>query len=232
MLEIWGRRNASNVMPVMWAVGEMEIPHRRHDVGGSFGGLDTPAFLALNPNGRIPTLRDEGFVLWESNAIVRYLSRRYGVGFLWPEAEQDCALADQWMEWFKTTPYPIYIELFWAIVRTEPALRDQGAIATLAASLGDKLLILERQLERHPYVAGEGLTMADIPCGPMAHRYFNLDIGRPDLPRMTEWYERLCERPVFREHAAFSFGRNPAEWYVLERAGSAGGGCQAIAAGT
>ena len=88
MLEIWGRRNASNVMPVMWAVGEMNLPHRRHDLGGSFGGVDTPEYLALNPNGRIPTLRDDGFVLWESNAIVRYLSRRYGRGTLWPEAER------------------------------------------------------------------------------------------------------------------------------------------------
>ena len=131
MLEIWGRRNASNVMPVMWAVGEMNIVHRRHDVGGSFGGVDTPEYLAMNPNGRIPTISDDGFVVWESNAIVRYLSRRYGKGTLWPESEQLCTIADQWMEWFKTTAYPLYIELFWAVVRTEPAHRDQSAIASL-----------------------------------------------------------------------------------------------------
>ena len=85
MLEIWGRRNASNVLPVMWGVGEMNIPHVRHDVGGSFGGLDTPEYLAMNPNGRIPTINDDGFVLWESNAVVRYLCRRYGNGSLLPE---------------------------------------------------------------------------------------------------------------------------------------------------
>ncbi len=219
MLEIWGRRNASNVIPVMWAVGELNIAHRRHDVGGSFGGVDTAAYLALNPNGRIPTIRDDGFVLWESNAIVRYLCRRYGQGGLWPADDRLCAVADQWMEWFKTTAYPPYIQLFWAIVRTEPALRDRGAIARLSASLGDALRILEAQLARQPYVAGDALSMADIPYGPLAHRYLNLDIERPELPKMAEWYDRLCERPAFREHVAFPFGRNPAEWYVLEREG-------------
>lgn len=218
MLEIWGRRNASNVMPVMWAVGELNVAHRRHDVGGSFGGVDTPEYLALNPNGRIPTIRDDGFVLWESNAVVRYLSRRHGQGTLWPEDERDCALADQWMEWFKTTAYPPYIQLFWAIVRTEPALRDAGAIARLTATLGQTLKVLEAQLARQPYVAGEALTMADIPYGPLAHRYLNLEIERPELPGITEWYERLRARPAFREHVAFAFGRNPAEWYLLERA--------------
>ncbi len=222
MLEIWGRRNASNVVPVMWVVGELNLAHRRHDVGGSFGGVGTPEYLALNPNGRIPTIRDDGFVLWESNAIVRYLSRRYGDGTLWPDSEQQCAVADQWMEWFKSTAYPLYIDLFWSIVRTEPARRDKGAIARLTESLGDKLTILEAQLARHPYLAGDALTMADIPYGPMAHRYLNLDIERPDLPRMAEWYARLCDRPAFLEHVGFAFGRNPAEWYVLEREGLIG----------
>lgn len=219
MLEIWGRRNASNVIPVMWAVGELKLPHRRHDVGGSFGGVDTPAYLAMNPNGRIPTISDDGFVVWESNAIVRYLSRRYGRGSLWPESEEHCTIADQWMEWFKTTAYPLYIDLFWAIVRTEPALRDRRAIADLATSLGEKLTILEGQLARHPYVAGDALTMADIPYGPMAHRYLNLEIERPELPMLHAWYERLSTRPAFQTHVALPFGRNPGEWYRLEREG-------------
>lgn len=217
MLEVWGRRNSSNVIPVMWAIGEMELPHRRHDAGGSFGGLDRPAYLAMNPNGRIPTIDDEGFVLWESNAIVRYLCRRYGEGGLLPQGEAGCAIADQWMEWFKTTAYPPYIELFWAIVRTEPAYRDAGRIAGRAERLGQALRILDAQLADRAYLAGDRLTMADIPCGPMAYRYFNLEIVRPELPNVTAWYQRLCERPAYREHVMIPFGRNPAEWYLLER---------------
>lgn len=222
MLEIWGRRNASNVMPVMWAVGELGLPHVRHDVGGSFGGLDAPAFLAMNPNGRIPTIDDDGFILWESNAIVRYLSRRYGQGSLLPDTEQDRAFADQWMEWFKTTPYPDYIDLFWAIVRTEPALRDRDSIAALARTVGDRLRVLDAHLARHPYIVGQRLTMADIPFGPLVYRYVNLDVERPDLPNMTAWYERLCTRPAFQDHVMFPFGSEPAEWYGLEREGAGG----------
>lgn len=217
MLEVWGRRNASNVIPVMWAIGEMDLPHRRHDVGGSFGGLDRPDYLAMNPNGRIPTINDEGFVLWESNAIVRYLSRRYGQGTLFPDSETLCATADQWMEWCKTTPYPQYIGLFWAMVRTEPDNRDAGVIATRSESLGKALKILDAQLADRAYIAGDRLTMADIPFGPMAYRYFNLEVARPDLANVTAWYGRLCDRPAFQDHVMIPFGRNPAEWYVLER---------------
>ena len=217
MLEVWGRRNASNVMPVMWAIGELALPHRRHDVGGSFGGLDTPAYLAMNPNGRIPTIRDRGQIVWESNSIVRHLCRRYGQGGLLSDRDQDYSTADQWMEWHKTTPYPPYIELFWAIVRTEPAQRDAGRIAARAERLGTTLGILDARLADQAYVAGDRLTMADISLGPMAYRFFNLEIARPELPNVTAWYGRLCERPAYREHAMIPFGRNPAEWYLLER---------------
>jgi len=111
-IEVFGRRNASNVLPVMWTIGELEIPYIRHDTGGSFGGTRTPEYLATNPNGRIPTLRDGDFVLWESNAIVRYLCRRYdGQGALPPRSEEGYALTDQWMDWHKTTLYPPCIDL-------------------------------------------------------------------------------------------------------------------------
>ena len=111
----------------MWTLGELEIPHVRHDVGGSFGGTKTPEYLAMNPNARVPTIKDGGFILWESNAIVRYLCRRYDKsGLLLPPSEEGYALADQWMDWLKTTLYPAYVELFWAIVRTEPAVRVYG----------------------------------------------------------------------------------------------------------
>lgn len=158
MIEVWGRRNASNVLPVMWAIGELGLAHRRYDVGGSFGGLNTPAYRAMNPNGRIPTLRDQGQIVWESNAVVRHLARRYGQGSLLPDNEQDYSTADQWMEWHKTTPYPPYIELFWAVVRTEPAHRKPGKIARLAEAVGRRLRILEDHLAGRDYILGDRLT--------------------------------------------------------------------------
>lgn len=221
MLEVWGRRNSSNVMSVMWAIGELGLPHRRHDVGGSFGGTDRPDYLAMNPNGRVPTIEDEGFVLWESNAIVRYLSRRYGESGLLPQSETGYALADQWMDWSKTSAYPLFIELFMALVRTEPAKRDAGRIADSAERLGQALGILDAHLAGRSFIADDRLTMADIPFGPIAYRYFNLEITRPELPNLSDWYERVCERPAYREHVMILFGRNPAEWTRLEREGAA-----------
>lgn len=221
MLEVWGRRNSSNVMSVMWAIGELGLAHRRHDVGGSFGGLDTPAYLAMNPNARVPTIDDDGFVLWESNAIVRYLARRHGAGGLLPDGDAGYAIADQWMDWCKTSVYPHFIELFMALVRTEPERRDAGRIADGAGRLGQALAILDAQLGERAYIAGDRLTMADIPYGPVAYRYYNLEIERPALPHVGEWYARLCERPAYREHVMIPFGRDLAEWTRLEREGAA-----------
>ncbi len=221
MIEIWGRRNASNVLPVMWAVGELGLAHVRNNLGGSFGGLDRPAYRAMNPNRRIPTIDDDGFVLWESNAIVRYLCRRYGEGTLLPDDERACALADQWMEWHKTTPYRAYIDLFWATVRTEPALRDPARIAELSRSAGDSWKILDQHLAERRFVAGDRLTMGDIPIGPAVHRYLQLEVERPDLPHLSAWHARLCDRPNFREHVMLPFGGNPAEWYRHEMEGGA-----------
>ncbi len=217
-IEVFSRRNASNVLPVMWTIGELGLPHIRHDVGGSFGGTDISDYLAMNPNGRIPTIRDGHFVLWESNAIVRYLCRRYDKGnILLPETEEGYALADQWMDWHKTTLYPPYIDLVWALVRTEPAVRDRGRIAALLAGTEDALAVLEGRLAQSSHVAGDRLTMADIPLGALVHRYLNLEIERTPLPRIDAWYRRLAERPAFAEHVMFPFGRNPGEWYRLER---------------
>ena len=217
-IEVFGRRNASNVLPVMWTVGELEIPYIRHDTGGSFGGTRAPEYLAMNPNGRIPTLRDGDFVLWESNAIVRYLCRRYdGQGALLPRSEEGYALADQWMDWHKTTLYPPCIDLTWALVRTEPAVRDRRKIAELQAQTETRLAILDKHLARTGHVVDDRFTMADIPFGALVYRYLNLEIERPAFPQIASWYVRLSERPAFIEHVMFPFGNDPGEWYRLER---------------
>lgn len=218
MIEVFSRRNASNALPVMWTIGELGLAHVRRDVGGSFGGARTPDYLAMNPNGRVPTLRDGDFVLWESNAIVRYLCRRYDrAGLLSPRSEEEYALADQWMDWHKTTLYPPYIDLAWAVVRTEPAVRDRRRIAELQAATEEALAILDRHLERASFAVGGRLTMADIPFGALYFRYLDLGLDRPAFRGLDAWYRRLSARPAFVEHVAFPFGRNPGEWYRLER---------------
>lgn len=220
MLEIWGRKNSSNVIPVMWTAGELDITHVRHNVGGSFGGLDTDAYGAMNPNRKVPTIDDNGFVLWESNAIVRYLCRQYGHGSLCPDDPQQAALADQWMEWFKTTVMADLFPIFWGMVRTAADKRDSDAIARRSQNLGQTLGILDRRLEDRPFVVGSELTMGDIPLGASMYRYFNLDIDRPSLPSVERWYSGLCERPAFKRHVMIPFGSSPEEWLALEKAGA------------
>ena len=217
MIEVFSRRNASNVLPVMWTIGELGIDYIRHDIGGAFGGTRTSEYLAMNPNGRIPTIRDGNFILWESNTIVRYLCRRYDrTGHLLPQSLQDCALADQWMDWHKTTLYPHYIDLTWSIVRTEPAARDLRTICRLQSATEEALAILDHHLGKSGYVLGDSLTMADIPLGALYYRYMQLEIDRPGFKWLDAWYRRLCQRTAYVEHVMFPFGTNPGEWYRLE----------------
>jgi glutathione S-transferase len=218
MIEIYSRRNASNLLPVMWTVGELDIPYRRHAVGGSFEGTREPGYLAMNPNARIPTIRDGDLVLWESNAIVRHLCRTHdATGVLLPETEATYALSDQWMDWHKTTLYPAYIELAWAIVRTEPAVRDHDRIARCKAETEAALAILDSHLATSAFVVGDRLGMADMPFGPLYYRYHYLNIERPAFPNIERWYESFSDRPAFVEHVAFPFGENPGQWYRIER---------------
>ncbi|MGB7206404.1 MAG: glutathione S-transferase family protein [Anderseniella sp.] len=223
MLEIWGRPYSSNVIPVIWTAAELGLDFRLKLAGGSFGKLTTPEYANINPNRMIPAIRDGDFALWESNAIIRYLCDRYGRATLSPEDPQQRAIADQWMEWCQTRAFPPVIQLFFATVRTELAKREQATIDAHAQEAAAVLNILETHLSNHEYVAGDRFTMADIPLGAVAYRYFNIDAVRPGLPNIETWYGRLCERPAYQKHVMRFFGTNPDEWQALERASAAEG---------
>lgn len=220
MIEIWGRRNSSNVIPVMWAVAETGRDFRRHDAGGSFGGLNTPAYLAMNPNGLVPTLHDGDAVIWESHAIIRYLAAQYSAGDLWDPDPAKRSLSDRWLEWAKSTGNPAIMGLFFSIVRTEPEARDPAVIAKFTEAAAKVWTVLDAHLAQQPYLGGDRLTMGDLPLGSLAHRYFHMDVARPDLPNVAAWYERLTQRPAYAEHCMIELGANPAEWNALERAGA------------
>lgn len=205
MLKIWGRKNSINVQKAMWAIGELGLAHERLDVGGPFGGLDAREFLAMNPHRRIPVLQDGDVVVWESNAIIRYLVSRYGQGGLWPASPADRALADAWMDWMQTTLYPDFIKVFWGLVRTPPSKRDMDAIGKANQRVGDSFRVLDESLGARAHVVGNSLTMGDIPLGATLYRYFTLDIERPSLPAVARMYAAMLERPAYREHVAFSY---------------------------
>jgi glutathione S-transferase len=200
MLRIWGRTNSINVQKVMWAVGELDLPHERIDAGGAFGGLDTDAYRTLNANRRVPTIEDDGVVVWESNACVRYLAARHGAGGLWPEDPVVRAAADMWMDWQQTTLVTDMTTVFWGLVRTPEAERDHAAIEAAAGRLGGIWRRLDDHLAGRRFVAGDRFSMGDIPVGAACYRYHELAIERPRLPAIEAWYSRLQEREPFRTH--------------------------------
>jgi len=217
MLEVWGRPYSSNVIPVIWAAAETGVLWQLKLAGGSFGRLDTPEFGEMNPNRMIPCIRDNGFSLWESNAIIRYLTERYGQGSLCPGDPQIRAVADQWMEWCQTRAFPPVIQAFFATVRTEPSKRNLSLIEKHAAEAAEVLAILDARLADNEYVAGGEFTMGDIPLGCVAYRYFNIPVERPSFPHIEAWYERLSDRPAYQQHVMRFFGETPNDWDELER---------------
>jgi glutathione S-transferase len=199
-MKIWGRRTSVNVQKVLWTCAELGIEHERVDVGGPFGGLADPGYLRLNPNGLVPVIEDDGFVLWESNSIVRYLAATRGLGMLCPADPRERADAERWMDWQLCHLLPGMSPLFMGLVRTAPEARDATAIERARERSAHAWRILEGALAGRRYVTGDRLTIADIALGGFAWRWHALPIERPSLPHVRRWYDALCERPAYREH--------------------------------
>ena len=200
MLNILGRRNSSNVQKVLWTCDELHLTYEREDIGGSFGRNLNAKYLAMNPNGTIPTLIDDGRTLWESNAIVRYLCESRESHGLLPQDAWSIALAQQWMDWQQTILAPAIRPLFWNLIRTSPQNQDLEAISTSRTNTEAALSILDVHLSQHRYVAGEHFSFGDIPVGVMAYRWFNLDIQRAALPSLEHWYRGLTARQAYDDN--------------------------------
>jgi glutathione S-transferase len=200
MLRIWGRPNSLNVQKVMWAVDELGLAHERINVGGAFGGLDTAELGRLNPNRKIPVVEDGDVVVWESNACVRYLAARHGRDSLWLDDPAERSVADRWMDWMVTTLGPDLGICFMQLVRTPAERRDLAAVAAAAGRLGPLWSLLDDHLGDRRFVAGERLTMGDIPVGCAFWRYQSLEIERPALPNLQLWYQGLKSRDPYRRH--------------------------------
>jgi glutathione S-transferase len=197
-LTIWGRHTSSNVQKLLWGCVEMGVAFKRPDMAGAFGFTD--AYLAMNPNRLVPTIDDDGFILWESNACLRYLAEKHGRGSLWPEDPLMRADADRWMDWQTTTFWPALRPVFHQLIRTPPEKQDRDLIDRSIKTAGVISAVLEHFLERRNFVAGNELTMGDIPIGGVIYRWYAMDIDRPDRPNIARWYDRLSERPGFAEH--------------------------------
>jgi glutathione S-transferase len=206
MLTVWGRRNSFNVQKVLWLIGELELAHEHVDAGGKFGGLDAPAFLAMNPHGRVPVIQDGDATMWESHAILRYLAARYGAGTFWSADAVTRARVDGWMDWSQTALQPDFLGgVFWGFYRTPEDKRNWPAIRAALGRCTGHFEKLERLLAGQPYLLGDALTLADITIGVSLYRYFELEIERPPLPQVERWYRTLQQRKAFCEHVMVPF---------------------------
>lgn len=196
-ITLWGRRNSSNVRKVLWCAEEAGVAYASIEVGGAFGGTTTPEYRALNPNGLVPTLQDGALVLWESNAIVRYLAAQYAPA-LYPHAPAERALGDRWMDWTTSTFAGVFRDLFWGVLRTPEAERDHARIAAALTHSGELLARADAALAQQPYLSGEQFAMGDIPLGSFIYAWFEMPIERPELPHLQAWYARLRARPAYR----------------------------------
>ena len=200
MLKIHGRNTSSNVQKAMWAIGELNLKYERLDVGGAFGKNRDPEYLAMNPNGLVPTMVEGDFILWESNSIVRYLARVYGAGTLEPSDQKEIARASQWMDWQLSVAGPAIFAAFWGLIRTPAEKRDMAAISESQRKSTDAMKMLDAQLGRTAYVAGDRFSMGDIPVGVIAYRFRQLCPERPALPHLERWYAAIEKRQAFQDH--------------------------------
>jgi glutathione S-transferase len=204
MMQIWGRVNSVNVQKVLWCCAELGVAYERLDAGLQFGRIGEQSYLAMNPNGRIPTLVDGDFVLWESNSIIRYLAMQYGgESTLYPASARERASIDRWLDWVLSTLQPAEKPLFWGMIRTPPHERDMAAIAAEALKVAALWRIVDARLAGRDYVEGGGFSLADLVLGAYARRWYGLEgVERPALPNLARWYEGLRSRSGFVDFVA------------------------------
>ena len=200
---IWGRANSVNVQKVLWALDELDVRFERIDAGMNFGHVDGADYRALNPNGRVPTLDHDGFVLWESHAILRYLCLAFDGAALYPAEPQLRGGLERWLDWVLSTLQPGERPMFWGLIRTPPAERDMAAIQRATDAVAASWAILDRHLDGRTHLAGDAMTIADISVGCFARRWFGLQgVTKPAFPHLQRWYDTLAARPGFQRHVA------------------------------
>lgn len=200
MLKIWGRISSINVKKVVWAAQELGLPFERTEAGGAFGMTKTPDYVAMNPNSLVPVINDGGFVLWESNVVLRYLCAKYSPGNFYPHDLQERFNAERWMDWQQTSFNPASRDAFWQQIRVPVEQRQPALIAKSITATTALLAILEGHLAQSAFVTGAHFTMADIPLACEIHRWWGLPQAaahpRETHPHIQAWYTQMQARPA------------------------------------
>jgi glutathione S-transferase len=200
MLKIWGRATSSNVQKVLWCCAELDLEFERVDVGGPFGGNRDPEYLAMNPNGLVPTVKDGDLVMWESNTICRYLAATRNGGHLYPRDPAARTHVERWMDWQLAVIAPPMGQLLFGLVRSTPETRDPAAIESARRRAAASWTIIDDEVKDQPYLAGDHLSLAEIVLGTLIYRWFAFPIERPELPNLRAWHDRMHQRPGFKKY--------------------------------
>ncbi|HHW9168707.1 TPA: glutathione S-transferase family protein [Salmonella enterica] len=201
MITLWGRNNSTNVKKVLWTLEELELPYDQILAGGKFGVNQDADYLAMNPNGLVPLLKDDetDLLLWESNAIVRYLAAQYGQNRLWVDNPARRAEGEKWMDWANQTLSPAHRVILMGLVRTPPEKRDQAAIEAGIEKCDSLFALLDDALARQPWFSGDNFGTGDIAIAPFVYNLLNVDLKWTPRLNLERWYQQLTERPAFRK---------------------------------
>lgn len=202
MITVWGRANSTNVIKVLWLCEELNLRFSRKDVGGPFGGLQSPEFLALNPNGVIPVLEDGGAVVWESHSVLRFLAQKYGSDSLYPAEPVARSHVERWLDWHVSTLAPALNPVFVALYRTPPEKREQATFNAMIERLSAAMVRLDSHLSAQPFIAGTYFSIADVAFGNSVWRWLAFPLERPLLPHLEQWQTRVSDRPGYRKYVA------------------------------
>ena len=197
MFRLLGRKTSGNVQKIVWFFEERGLDYTREDYGRQFGNTTDQAYLDLNPNAKVPTLVDGDTVVWESNAILRYLCNRADDATLYPADPAGRSQVERWMDWQLSALNGPYMEIFRATKKPENE-REPAAIATHSAAMATQLAILDGALIGKQWLVGKDISLAEISLGPIVRRCLSFPIELPALAALRAWDESYAARPAFK----------------------------------
>ncbi|MEG1209721.1 MAG: glutathione S-transferase family protein [Leclercia sp.] len=200
MITLWGRNNSTNVKKVLWTLQELDLPYKHILAGLQYGVNKEADYLAMNPNGLVPVLRDEetDLTLWESNTIVRYLAAQYGQNRLWIDEPAKRAAGEKWMDWASQTMSPVHRVILMGLVRTPEAERNYPAIHAAKESCESLFALLDNVLATQPWFSGDEFGVGDIAIAPFTWNLTNVGLEWDERPHLERWLASLQERPAYR----------------------------------
>ena len=196
MLTIYGRKSSANVQKVHWICLEGNLKFKAINIGGKYGGHTSPEFKQINPNSTIPVLKDNDFIIYESNSIIKYISDKYKI--LKSNNQKDIALNNQWIDWASLV-FGLQCATYTAHNMLLPVEQRNPTIASESKKkIITSFEILDNQLNKYNFILNDELGLADIPIGCWLHRCVILDLKFSEFKSLDRWYRKLKQNKAYQ----------------------------------